>query len=651
MFTRLAAHLFMHGQARAIIRAVNRYSYIAGVFAVLAAGWAGSAEPGAVSYTEDIHPVLADRCYRCHGEDKRRGGFSMNSRESFLAGGELGPALVLGNSDKSLLIELVTSDDPEARMPPKGDRLTPEQIALLAAWIDAGLPWDAPETAEPGWTVPLGPRDVGVPSVTGIYDSEHPVDRFVAEYFEDDDYEPPSLVDDRRFVRRAYLDIVGLLPEPETVEAFAASRKRDKHARLVDALLADRRSYAEHWMTFWNDALRNDFRGTGYIDGGRKQITGWLYSALEENRPYDEFVGELIAPDRRSEGFINGIVWRGASAANQQVPLQAARNVSQVFLGVNLKCASCHDSFVDDWKLADAYGLASAFSEEPLELVRCDSPTGQIAETKFLWPELGAIPADASLNARRERVAELVTSRENGRFARTIVNRIWADLMGRGLVEPLTSLAAEPWDADLLDWLANTFVDSGYDVQALIRLIVTSRTYRLESDPAADTKEDYVFRGPLVKRLTAEQFYDALSCVTGVWQSESEYTPKPDRDSLSQDTVRAWRVPADPLTRALGRPNREQVILARETEYTRLQALELTNGDTLAAFIARGADALLSEGGPLDSEALFARAIGRPPAAEERDVLREYGEGLTERSDVEDVLWLLAMHPEFQLIF
>ena len=159
-------------------------------------------------------------------------------------------------------------------------------------------------------------------------------------------------------------------------------------------------------MTFWNDLLRNDYAGTGYIDGGRKQITGWLYQALIDNKPYDRFVRELISPSPESEGFIKGIKWRGRVNASQVREIQFSQNVSQVFFGINMKCASCHDSFIDRWKLVDAYGLAAVIAEEPLEIARCDKPTGQIAAPEFLWPELGTIDADQPRAKRLERLAE-----------------------------------------------------------------------------------------------------------------------------------------------------------------------------------------------------------------------------------------------------
>src|SRR5213076_3069968 len=128
----------------------------------------------------------------------------------------------------------------------------------------------------------------------------------------------------------------------------------------------------------------------------RRQISGWLYRALATNMPYDRFVGELVNPNKTSEGFARGILWRGTVNASQLPPMQAAQNISQVFMGVNLKCASCHDSFVSDWTLADAYGMAAVYSDDALELVHCDKPTGKIASPRFLYSQLGSLDAKAS---------------------------------------------------------------------------------------------------------------------------------------------------------------------------------------------------------------------------------------------------------------
>ena len=192
--------------------------------------------------------------------------------------------------------------------------------------------------------------------------------------------------------------------------------------------------------------LRNDYKGTGYIDGGRKQITTWLYSALLTNMPYDQFVAQLINPTPDSEGFTKGIVWRGVVNASQTPQMQAAQSICQVFMGVNLKCASCHDSFINDLTLADAYGLAGIYADGPLEMVRCDRPTGKKADLRFIYPELGAFDSDLEKPARLQRLAEIITQPQDARLTRTLVNRLWQRFFGRGLVEPVDDMEKPAWN-------------------------------------------------------------------------------------------------------------------------------------------------------------------------------------------------------------
>ena len=470
-----------------------------------------------VIFREEIKPILEAACVKCHGRGKDNGGFSLETRDLLLKAGDSGPAVVPGKSAESYLIELVSGLDPDNVMPKKGSKLKPDQIALLRGWIDQGLPWDNEINFGKLPPVNLHPRQPELPGGSRSMASASPVDRILEPYFKEHKVRNRSTVDDRAFARRAYLDVIGLLPSPEELDLFQRDRHRDKHVRLVKSLLADNPRYAENWMTFWNDLLRNDYRGTGYIDGGRKQITSWLYSALATNMSFDRFVAELIDPKPESEGFSKGIVWRGAVNASQVPQMQAAQNISQVFMGVNLKCASCHDSFINDWTLADAYGLAGIYSDEKLEMSRCDKPTGKYAALRFIYPELGTIDAQASKAERLKQLAGVVTGDKNGRLSRTLVNRLWARFMGRGLVEPVDEMESPAWNRDLLDWLAEDFVASGYDVKHLIERILTSRAYRMETVPAAEaTEKSYVFRGPLVRRMSAEQFRDALTSLTGI---------------------------------------------------------------------------------------------------------------------------------------
>ncbi|MBE0545646.1 MAG: PSD1 domain-containing protein [Verrucomicrobia bacterium] len=611
--------------------------------------------PHPVNFTEEIKPIFEARCISCHGRGKSKGSFRMDSRETLLEGGDSGPAIVLGKSTESYLIELVMGFDPDSVMPQKGTKLTREQVGLLRGWIDQGAPWDAGVSFGRLEPINLLARRPELPRATD--QSANPVDRFVDSYFAEHKIKSPKPVEDRVFARRVYLDVIGLLPPPEELQRFMADRSQDKRAQLVRRLLADKENYALHWITFWNDMLRNDYRGTGYIDGGRKQITQWLYAALENNLPYDRFVAELINPKPESEGFTKGIVWRGVVNASQTPQMQAAQNISQVFMGVNLKCASCHDSFINDWTLAEAYGLAGIYSEEPLEMVHCDKPTGIVAPLRFIYPQLGDIDPKAAKAERLEQLAKLITQRQDGRLTRTFVNRLWQKFFGRGLIEPVDEMENPAWNVDLLDWLAEEFADQGYDAKKLIELMLTARAYQLPAVPAEElAHDDFVFRGPQVRRMSAEQFRDAIGELTGVWYAK----PAPriiHADGVTNRfaVVRAALVPADELQVALGRPNREQVITVRASAATTLQALELTNGAELASILQSGAEKFLTarngDSSRTLAEALYQKALSRKPTAKEIGTAEEILGQPAQKAGVEDLLWALTMLPEFQLIY
>ena len=797
-----------------------------------------------IDFAKDIQPIFEASCVQCHARGKEKGSFSLETRKDFLEGGDNGAPAVAGKSAESYVVELISGLNPDAIMPQKGKQLTRDQVAVFRAWIDQGMKWPDSITflrAEPANLRPTAltapPARVGSdPALTS------PIDRLIDSYFSHHRIAWPASVDDRTYARRVWLDTIGLLPPPTELDAFLADRAPDKRAHLVARLLADNQRYAEHWLTFWNDLLRNDYKGPGYTDGGRKPITSWLYTALAQNLRYDRFVAQLVDPGAAAEGFANGIIWRGVVNASQVPPMQAAHGIAQVFLGVNLKCASCHDSFINDYTLADAYGLAAIYSPTPLEIAECDKPTGHQAKVKFLYAEIGGLDATLDPAARKRQLAEIITGRANGRLPRTIVNRLWERFLGRGLVEPLDEMDRPAWSPALLDWLAEDLVAHSFDLKHTMARILTSRAYQLPSVPARETEENFVFRGPAVRRLTAEQFSDALHTLAAIPRARADaklnraaalapaavpslpLTPKwiwgvadaatntkpatyvfhrtitlaaapteaviaicaddnytiaingknaatsgrrnstqpdwldlrtafragenqieitvanllpdegrlasvktdklPDPDSPAglilyarvragdavadfvtdaswtaqlnnvpttndrfapkerferpppapavelggidlepwkvgahfmalaaapRDTLpveRASLVNSDPLTIALGRPNREQTTTVRQASATTLQALELTNGATLAALLKQGAGKLTARS-PAE---IFRHALARPPTATESSLIASIVGAPARPEGVEDFLWSLAMLPEFQLI-
>lgn len=467
-----------------------------------------------LDFSHDIVPILRQHCSGCHGDREAKGSFSINTRELVETSGHV----EVGNPEASYLVELIRSEDPELQMPPPDKpRVSPADQEKLVRWIQEGLKWEAGFSfAALAYEPPLLPRRPELPSV--VNGRENPIDRIIDAYLAEQGASSPDPLDDAAFLRRVSLDLVGLLPDPATLREFLADASPDKRAKAIDRLLEDDIAYADHWLSFFNDLLRNDYSGTGFITGGRSQISGWLYEALVSNKPFDVMARELIAPPTAaSRGYIDGIRWRGEVSAGQTVEIQFAQSVAQSFLGINMKCASCHDSFIDRWKLDEAFGLAAIYASEPLEIHRCDKPIGRKANAAWLFPEIGQVDPNAPRDERLAQLANLMTHPDNGRFTRTIVNRLWYKLMGYGIVHPLDSMQTPPWNADLLDLLAVQLSDHKFDLKAVLRLIANSNCYQSRSlveEPEPSVAE-FTFRGPLTRRLTAEQFMDGVWQVTG----------------------------------------------------------------------------------------------------------------------------------------
>jgi mono/diheme cytochrome c family protein len=574
-----------------------------------------------VDYDRQIRPIFASKCFSCHSQEKRSGGLSLYSYEDVLNGGRNGGTVRPGKSADSLLTMRI-SGETQPRMPLVGAPLTDAEVAVIRSWIDQGARRTSTSVPAKGkWEASLTLEKPPVPAIVWPAWSQ-PLDRFTASYLKAKGVAEPELVSDRIFARRAYLDVWGLLPSPKELQSFLKDRSADKRQKLVADLLADPQKYSENWISFWNDLLRND-EGVNYHaeTASRKSISKWLLSALQNNLPYDQFVYKLLNPQTPTDpaGFLIGVNWRGVVSASQTPAMQAAQNTAQIFLGINLKCNSCHDSFISKWKLKDAYSLAGYFStEEKLQLFRCDVAQEQFASPAFLYPVLNRTPLTGSVIDRRSTAAAIFTDPRNGRLSRTLVNRLWQRLLGRGLVENPDEMDGEPWSPELLDWLASDFVESQYDVKKLIAAILSSRTYQMQSVPSqSETAKQYIFRGPEVRRITAEQFADAIGSITGEWhvylQPDSEPDPKlPHPDALTYVPpkpgvyTRDWRIASSSLTRALGRPIRDQVYSVRDNQPTTLQALELVNGEPLTHWLNRAARNMLDELPP-EPAAIFDR--------------------------------------------
>jgi hypothetical protein len=280
---------------------------------------------------------------------------------------------------------------------------------------------------------------------------------------------------------------------------------------------------------------------------------------------------------------------------------------------------------------------------------------GMKAKAKFVFPELGSIDASKPKAERLRQLASLMTHPDNGRFARTIVNRLWARLMGQGIVEPVDVMGNEPWSVDLLDFLASDLVENKYDLKHTLELLLTSEAYQSKSIALTkdSTNSDFRHRGPIAKRMTAEQFVDAVWGLTGTFPAkpDAQFASFGDRN---KQPVRASLVNSNPLMRSLGRPNREQVVTTRPSDLSTLQALDLSNGQLFAQWLDQGAKNLRKAHPKWQAEDftnwLYRGALERLPTDQEESTAKAIlGEKVTDEG-LSDLLWIVFMLPEFQLI-
>jgi hypothetical protein len=466
-----------------------------------------------------VRAIWTQKCYSCHNSDKMKAELALDTYEGVLAGGKDGPVIKINKSVSSEMIRrLKLPRSNKDAMPPKGESLSMLEIKTIATWIDHGAVW-AKGNVKVFNEAPLALRQPQLPMIS---EYTNPVDIWVDQYFKKNHIAWNPVISDEKFIRKVYLDIIGLTPGMDELQTFIKDKNPDKRLKLVDQLLDRNQDYAGHWLSFWNDLLRNDYAGTGFITEGRKQISGWLYRSLLHDTAYTTMVRSLIHPYPESEGFIKGIQWRGEVNASQRTEMQAAQNVSQSLLGLNMKCASCHNSFVNNLSLEQSYGFASVFAREPLEMHRCDIPTGKKIKPAFLYPSLGTVTQD-SLQDRLEELAHFMTSPDNGRLYRTMANRMWQQLFGRGIISTLDNMDGKAWSQELLDALAFDFRSHDTSIKTLLRLMLQSKTYQLPSvdyqSPEEMNSSSFVFKGPAYKKLHAEQVIDVIGqCIQPLYE-------------------------------------------------------------------------------------------------------------------------------------
>ena len=486
---------------------------------------------------------------------------------------------------------------------------------------------------------------------------------------------PSPVTDDGAYLRRAHLDLLGMLPAEAEARAFVQSRDRRKRAKLIDALL-ERPEFAEHWALKWADLLRLEEKALDRK--GVELFHRWIRDSIASNKPIDQFVREIITA--------RGSTYQNPPAnfyRSTRTPIVRAETTAQVFLGTRLQCAQCHNHPFDKWTQDDYYDWAGLFARVDYKVLENRYKDGldkhafegeQVVFTAMNGevknPRIGK---DASprllgraqpIDSEQDRLQELavwLTSPSNSLFARVQANRIWFHLMGRGIVDPIDDFRATnlPSHPELLDELSADFVKSGYDLKHLIRVIMNSRAYQASSLPNDTNTDDTInYSHALVRRLEAEEVLDALSQVTGA----------PLRFDGYPDGMRAGQIPgvhavamrkskvraADTFLQVFGKPER---LLATEEERsctTNLgQALQLMTGPALAELLSNKEgrlDRMLAAGkSPIEMlEELYWTALTRPPTASETAALnRHLDESTDQRAALEDITWALVNSKEF----
>ena len=467
---------------------------------------------------------------------------------------------------------------------------------------------------------------------------------------------PSDLADDATFLRRSTLDCLGTLPTPAEVRTFLADASADKRTKWIDQLLA-RDEYADYWTLKWADILLVDREKLG--DRGAFELHRWLRDQFAANRPYDEWVRELItaAGDSGKSGPVN--FYRAADT-----PDALARTVSQAFLGVRVECAQCHHHPFEKWSQEDYYSLAGFFNgieRKPLTKDRVLVFHAGYREMPIPDSNLkvAARGLDAPVSPRlaavdpRVVLAEWMTAPENSWFARLAANRLWKHYLGRGLVEAEDDLRSTnpPTNPPLLDFLARRLVESKFDLKAVMRLIMNSRTYQLSSEPNANNREDEQnFSSYYVKRLPAEPLLDAISAVTEVAEP---FAGRP----LGTRAIALWdnRLPSYFLE-IFGRPERTSPCeCARSSDPTMAQTLHLMNAPEVEAKVAHpaGRVARLVDSGASEAtivEELCLAAIGRYATPRHKATARKLFASSPPREAAQDFLWTLLNSYDFLFV-
>lgn len=539
-------------------------------------------------FVKDVQPILEMNCVRCHQESKTKGGLRMDNREDFFDGGSDEESVIPGDPDASGVIRRITLRPiDEGFMPEKGRHLEPDEVKTLIAWVKDGATW--PDGVTLTAKEPEPPRRAPMPEASpgDAREAAALFDAMIRHTLDAEEIVPTGPIDGLAYLRRTTIDLIGRIPKNKEIDEFLGWPKETRREQLVEKLL-DHPRFADRWSVFFADMLRIRSNQTG-----ADRWLGWVHGSLRDGKPYDQMVRELIASSGRpgSAPAVGFLLGEDANA------LELGSVTAQVFLGVRIGCAMCHDHPFDDWEQKDFYEF-SAFFGKTRQVGRRDRGSNYITEAKdttVLWPpedqagdqtrrpvkahypfelvEFAETPdylkrlearrseQDGSADAEqaeaalddlldavdtktddsvlaealdesralevekdlyksselRARLADRITDPRNPYFARAFVNRLWAELIGHGFVEPLDNFSAynDPVHGSAMDFLAQEFIASGFDLRELMRIILNTETYKRSTLPAGTAASDRerserYFASSPARRMLGEALYDSI---------------------------------------------------------------------------------------------------------------------------------------------
>ena len=546
-----------------------------------------------------------------------------------------------------------------------------QQVRLANSEKEAGF-W----TARHEWAKSQVGEAPKVPTIDNPR-SGNSIDHFIFASLNEQNEHPTGEISDLEFLRRASLDTIGKIPTRQIIAEYLSQPKETRREFIIDRL-HKHPGWADHWTTYWQDALAENPGLTKPMLNNTGPFRWFIYESMLDNKPIDRFVTELIMME--GSPYTGGPA--GFSIASQNdVPMAAKAHVlGTAFLAVEMKCARCHDAPYHDVKQEDLFNVAAMLkrrseqvpgsstiplSEEEIEnlAVKVTLQPGSIVKPNWPFVEfvsseddsVAALPEQfvRKENDPRSELARMMTSPKNNRFAKVLVNRVWARLIGRGIVHPVDDWEeAEPSHPELLDFLAHQFVSSGYDLKAISKLIMSSNLYQRAAVAglSPNSEDAALFRGPLRRKMTGEQVVDSLFTAVGKPFRSEELTM--DGDGRRDDKVfvhlgeptRGWQL--TPVSNERDRPSmtlpvaqslvdlmsaygwrqqRQEPLTHREDPLTALQPMALSNGTSSLRAIDFSDDSALTQAA-IESETphafietLFERILTRTPTSEERE--------------------------------